>query len=326
MPDPVRVAVIGTGNIANQHLPVLRHLPEAQVVALCDTNPEMLRAAEATYQVGRTFDSVDGLMAWGAYDAVFVLVSVLQVARVAERFIRHKTPTFLEKPPGLYSTDTAALARAVEATGTPTQVGFNRRFYTSILAGRAALLETGPIRSVTVHADEDIERIWTNARFTDEVRRRWAYANGIHALDLLRFFGGDVRRVESHFARVRNPMPDAFTAWLEFESGAHGRAHMDHFAPGGGHRYQVRTAEAMLTSYEGFARAVLERRGHESVEFRLTGDDQHLKPGFPGQARAFLELVRTGGQPAFPAASIWDALSTMQMIDAIVQPEAWSGA
>ena len=39
-PDPVRCAVIGTKNIAGQHIPVLQALPEAEVAALCDIDAE----------------------------------------------------------------------------------------------------------------------------------------------------------------------------------------------------------------------------------------------------------------------------------------------
>ncbi len=325
IPDPVRIAVVGAGNIAGQHLPVLRHLPEADVVALCDADPEVATARAREFDVPRTFDSVDALIDWGEYEAVYVLVSVLAVATVAERFIRLGTPTFIEKPPGLYSSDTARLASAVDETGTTAQVGLNRRMYSSTLAGRAALLDTGPVVSVTVHGDEDIARIWTNPRFNDEVRRRWIYANGIHALDLLRYFGGDVARVESWHATRVNPMPDSFTAHLEFESGAFGRALVDHFAPrGAGHRYEVRTAAATLTAHSGFNRAILTRAGEDPVEFGLTGHDLNLKPGFPGETLAFLEAVRLRRQPEFPAATIHDALATMRMIDAITHADEWA--
>ena len=99
-PDPVRCAVIGTKNIAGQHIPVLQALPEAEVAALCDIDAEAVGETSRRFGVAQTFNSVDELMAWGEFDAVYVLVSVMAVAEVAERFIRAGVPTFLEKPPG----------------------------------------------------------------------------------------------------------------------------------------------------------------------------------------------------------------------------------
>ena len=69
---------------------------------------------------------------------------------------------------------------------------------------------------------------------------------------------------------------------------------------------------------------VLARAGEDPVEFGLTGDDLHLKPGFPGETLAFLKAARLRRQPEFPAATIHDALATMRMIDGISHAEEWA--
>ena len=342
----VRCAVIGTNNIAREHIPVLQALPEADLVALCDINAEAVALASDEFGVRQTFTSVDDLESWGEFDAVYVLVSVLAVAEVAERFIRSGIATFLEKPPGLYSSDTVRLADAVRETGTIAAVGFNRRHYSSTLAGRQALLETGDVVSVTVHADEigvllredqgygEPFKSGATQKFPSEVAARWMYANSIHALDLLRFFGGDVTNVTPLRKQYVMPIPDCFSALLEFKSGAVGRAIADHFAPPGtgiannGHRYQVRTKNATLTSGSAetpsLAGATLVRRGHDPVEFGLVGLDRRLKPGFPGESRAFLRAVQAGEPVSFPSATLDDAVGTMQMLDAITGADDWS--
>ncbi len=324
-PNPVRCAVIGTKNIAGQHIPVLQALPEAEVAALCDIDPEAVNATAREFGVRQTFTSVDELQAWGEFDAVYVLVSVLAVAGVAEHFIRAGVPTFLEKPPGLYSADTERLAQAVRETGTTAMVGFNRRFYTCLQAGREALLDTGDVVSVTVHADEVAGDKWDGSKFPPEVAMRWVYANSIHALDLLRYLGGDVASVTPMVRQRALPKPDSFSALLEFESGAVGRAIADHFGPKGtGHHYQARTASAVLTSVDGLASCTLERHGRDPIRFGLTGLDRRLKPGFPGESRAFLRAVRTGQPVTFPAPTLDDAVGTMKMIDAITEAEEWA--
>ena len=324
-PSPVRCAVIGTKNIAAQHIPVLQALPEAEVAALCDIDPEALGETSRRFGVAQTFTSLDELEAWGEFDAVYVLVSVLAVAEVAERFIRAGIPTFLEKPPGLYSADTERLAQAVRETGTTAMVGLNRRFYSCLQAGREALLNTGNVVSVTVHADEVGATHWEGPKFPPEVAMRWAYANSIHALDLLRYLGGDVANVTSLVRRRGLPKPDSFSALLEYESGAVGRAISEHFGPKGtGHFYEARTRNAVLTSRRGLSACVLEVRGREAVQFDLTGLDRRLKPGFPGESRAFLRAVQTGEPVSFPAPTLDDAVRTMKMIDEITGAEEWA--
>ena len=58
------------------------------------------------------------------------------------------------------------------------------------------------------------------------------------------------------------PKPDSFSALLEYESGAVGRAVSDQFGPKGtGHFYEARTRNAVLTSRSGLSSCVLEVRG-----------------------------------------------------------------
>ena len=89
---PVRCAVVGTKNIAGKHIPVLQALPESTVVALCDIDAQAVSTAAHQFGVDKTFTSVESLQAWGEYDAVYVLVSVLAVADIAELFLRAGTP------------------------------------------------------------------------------------------------------------------------------------------------------------------------------------------------------------------------------------------
>lgn len=310
------VAVIGAGNIAQQHLPVLKALPKCDLEYIVDTNSDTLTESADRFGIPNRYSTVDDLLGANRPDAVFVLVSVLHVADVVTRFLTEKIPTFTEKPPGLYTHQTRALAALASETGTPAMVGVNRRFYSTLLEGRQKLLDEGPIRSVTVDAHEDIDRLREWDKFPDEVIARWSAANGIHALDLLRYFGGDVAKIDSVQQIVEGPMPDGVTATLEFENGAHGRAAMDWFAPGD-HRFEVRTAGATLTSNRGYGTVLLRRRGKDPEEIALSDIDREFKAGFHRQDQTFLRSVIDGVPFPNPACTLDDAVKTMEMIDAI---------
>ncbi len=314
--DALKIAVIGGGNIAGQHLPVLKDLPEARVVALVDSDPRVLQNTADRYEISGRWLSHTDMLEREKPDAVFVLVSVLHVASVAADFIRSGVPTFLEKPPGLYTADTRELADLALQNHTLAMVGVNRRFYSVQLRGRERLLDTGPVQSVAVEAHEDVARVRANPKFSEEVLRRWSAANGIHALDMLRFFGGDVSGVTVAHRTVEGPMFDCCSALLEFGNGAIGRALMDWFGPGG-HRYEVRTEGATLTSTRNFNAATLRCRDLESEFLEPDDLDKRYKAGFFRQDRTFLECVRDGKALTFPACSLDDAVKTMEMIDEI---------
>lgn len=314
----LEIAVIGAGNIAQQHLAVLKDLPEAAVTTLVDSNPQAVEETAQRFGIPRRLEAHHTLIDQRPPDAVFVLVSVLQMAEVAADFLRAGIPTFLEKPPGLYTDQTRDLARLAEEHHVPAMVGVNRRFYSTLLTGRERLLAEGPIRSVTVEAHEDLQRIRDDAKFPEEVMRRWSAANGIHALDQLRFFGGHVTEITASRETVEGPMPDCCTATLRFEGGAVGRALMDWFAPGS-HRVEARSVGATFTSTIGHEAYIRYRGGHRE-QLELDELDRQYKPGFWRQDQTFLRWVLDGGELPFPACSLEDAVGTMEMIDAIVGP------
>ena len=315
--DSLKVAVVGGGNIAQQHLPVLRDIPEAHVATLVETNPQVLEETANRFDIPDRWPSHADLLEADRPDAVFVLVSVLQVASVAADFIRAGIPTFLEKPPGLYTGQTRELADLARQHGTPAMVGVNRRFYSVQMRGRGMLLESGPVHSVTIEAHEDLDRIRSRPKFPDEVISRWGAANGIHALDLLRYFGGDVSDITAVRHRVEGPADDCCSAIVSFEDGAVGRALVDWFAPGG-HRYEVRGEGTTLTSDRGFTSATFQCRNASPETLVPDELDRRYKAGFYRQDRAFLQGLLNGLPPSFPACSLDDAVKTMEMIDAIV--------
>ena len=145
----LRVAVVGAGNIAQQHLPVLTQHPGCEVVVLCDADPAVLaETAAASASAGRQ----DRRSAWRTscraarddLDAAFVLVSHRATVAVAGAFLEAGLPVLLEKPPGMYAHETGALAEIQARRGTLHMVGLNRRFYASHLEARAGCGSTGP--------------------------------------------------------------------------------------------------------------------------------------------------------------------------------------
>lgn len=313
----LRVAVIGAGNIAQQHLPVLTNHPECEVAVLCDTSPEVLAQTAARFGIGDTAPSLGEVLRRDDIDAVFVLVSVLHVAAIGAACLEAKIPTFMEKPPGICSADTARLAELQHRHGGMAMVGLNRRFYASHLEAHRRLLAAGPIVTVTVDAHEDLARV-SREKFPPLVLRRWAYANGIHALDLLRYFGGEVASVEARQTRYeqQSGTPDCFSAFVTFAGGAHGRGAVDWMAPGR-HRFEVRAAGMRATSLDGLGSTELAARGQPTVRLEPDADDKRYKPGFWKQDSAFLSGVRSGNQPSWPAPSLRDAHASMAMIDAL---------
>src|SRR5207244_11860533 len=71
--DPVRVAVIGAGAIAQvAHLPVLRRLPGVEVCAICDSDIGKAQALATRFDVRETFDDIEEVLKYARPAAVAI--------------------------------------------------------------------------------------------------------------------------------------------------------------------------------------------------------------------------------------------------------------
>ena len=124
----LRVGVIGAGRIAEgSHLPCLTRFADVELV-LCESAPERLAAVSQQFGIGATSADYHELLAPGRLDAVFVLTPPATLFPIARDCLAAGVPTLLEKPPGLTTAETRALAEMAERVGVFGMVGLNRRF------------------------------------------------------------------------------------------------------------------------------------------------------------------------------------------------------
>ena len=125
----VGLGIIGTGRIGQLHLDnVLRFVPEASVVALCDVAFEHAKAVAESRRIERVYADPQAVFEEPGVDAVLICSSTDTHATFIERAASAKKDVFCEKPIAL---DLATIDRALAAadrSGILLQVGFNRRF------------------------------------------------------------------------------------------------------------------------------------------------------------------------------------------------------
>jgi predicted dehydrogenase len=174
------------------------------VVVLCDLDPAVVQEVGDRFGIAGRSRSAAALAGRDDLDAVFVAISVLAAPSVISLFLEAGIPTFLEKPPGLYSASTAQLVELGERRGTVAMVGLNRRFYSTHTAVRERLAAHGPLRTISVQAHEDLAD--QPSKHGPEMSRRLLYHNSVHVLDLLRYFVRDGTTAHYTFdVRTREP-------------------------------------------------------------------------------------------------------------------------
>lgn len=127
--NQVNVAVIGAGRMGAVHARnLVRAIPEAHVVAVCDTRLDAAHAIAGELGIARVAADYHDLLADKTIAAVLIATSTDTHAEIIQEAARAGKHIFCEKPLALdLATIDDALA-AVNQAGVQLQVGFNRRF------------------------------------------------------------------------------------------------------------------------------------------------------------------------------------------------------
>ena len=197
---PLRVGLVGCGDISPMHLEAIAADPDATLVAVADVDLDAAMAASAHYG-GRAYADLDATLDGERLDVLHVCTPHHLHAPMAIAALQRGVHVLLEKPVATTMTDAEAVAEAAAAGSAMVGVCFQNR-YNSTSRRIRALLDSGAVgavlggrASVTWFRDAGyyLRRPW---------RGTWAQAGGgvlinqaIHTLDLLQWYLGDVVEV-----------------------------------------------------------------------------------------------------------------------------------
>ncbi|MGI8424308.1 MAG: inositol 2-dehydrogenase [Chloroflexota bacterium] len=182
----LRVALLGAGRLGAAHARTLASLTEARLVSVADPRPEGRRLAE-TLDARPLADPREAIDDPGV-DAVVIVTPTATHAELIEAAANAGKAIFCEKPIALDVETTVRALDVVERTGTPLQIGFQRRYDTGFAEAqrRVAAGEIGKVhllRSVS-HDPYPPSREYVlgcGGQFVDM---------SIHDLDVARFVTG----------------------------------------------------------------------------------------------------------------------------------------
>lgn len=128
MERKLKVGVIGTGSISNEHIRAYQKNPRVELYALCDINKERLDAMASQYGVTRTFTDMNELLALKELDAVSVCTWNSAHAPCAIAALNAGKHVLCEKPMSISAQAAIEMKKAAEKNGKLLMIGFVRRF------------------------------------------------------------------------------------------------------------------------------------------------------------------------------------------------------
>jgi predicted dehydrogenase len=226
----VRTALVGCGKVGQIHAAALRHLPESELVAVCDSDPA--RAAAFAERLGvRPYTDIDTLLGETRPDAILVCTPHPLHAGAVIRAAAAGIHALVEKPLAATLAHCDAMLEASRKAATRLGVISQRRFYepvqrmkSAIAAGKIGRPVLG-VFAMFSWRDESYYR-------SDPWRGKWASEGGgvlvnqsPHMLDLLQWFLGEIEEISGCWANLNHPyieVEDTALAMIRFRSGALG--------------------------------------------------------------------------------------------------------
>ncbi|MBI3919911.1 MAG: Gfo/Idh/MocA family oxidoreductase [Armatimonadetes bacterium] len=214
-----RIAFIGAGNHATQSLyPNLAHIPEFELVAVCDLVEDRALAASRYYGAPEFFTEVDAMLDCVSPQGVCICGPAEMHFEVGLQVLRRGVPIFVEKPPALTLRQAEELARVAADSNAWGMVGFMKRFAPANVVTKEFMAgETfGTLSSISlIHGCGPYDNM-----------RRMLLFNGIHLIDLARYFAGDVASLFA-YGFHDGASGYAVSATMQFASGAVGHLNMN---------------------------------------------------------------------------------------------------
>ena len=200
------IAVVGVGHLGQHHTRLLAAMPEVDLVAVVDTNPDRAAAIATKYD---TLALAETSTLLGSVDAAIIATPTTSHLEVALPFIEAGAAVLVEKPLAASVAEADRLVEAAAARCTLLATGHTERFNPAVAA--ALPLVSGP-RFIEIHRlgafpdrSLDIDVIFDLM---------------IHDIDvLLAVVGSEVVSVEAVGVNVLTPRVDIANARLRFASG-----------------------------------------------------------------------------------------------------------
>lgn len=126
--EKVRVGVVGTGSISNEHIKAYLKNPNVELVSFCDINATTLKAMGEQYGVSHLYASEDEMLANESLDAVSVCTWNSAHAACAIKALNAGVNVLSEKPMSTDVQSAEQMIAAAKANNKLLMNGFVRRF------------------------------------------------------------------------------------------------------------------------------------------------------------------------------------------------------
>ena len=305
-----KVAFIGAGYMAEEHLKVFSDQPEFEITGIYSRSIMKAEQLAEKYHVKFIADSINNLFKNGKPELLVICVPELELWGVFLGASSYPWKMLIEKPVGI-NVDEAQkfLSKSLE-NGVEVYVALNRRHYESTRIALEKLKSDSGNRFVHITDQEDLLAAKLSGQ-PEKVLNNWMYANSIHVIDLFSIFcRGSADSVQTVETKL-NASSYVISSSIKFDSGDFGVYNGIWNAPGPWQatitteksRYELRPLERI--TFQEFPSRVTKLIDNSDI-------DQKFKPGLFEQSSQAIFMLKH--QP-HTLPSLIDSMKTMSLIE-----------
>jgi len=208
---PLRAGLIGCGFISQQHIPAWQATPDAELVALCDTDRARTEARARQFGIGAVYDDVETMLASERLDCIDIATRPESHKALASLAAGHGVDVLCQKPLA------ATLAEGREIAGICARAGV--RFMVLEMWRHLPALKdlkqqldanlVGPVHALRLLGHRRpmnrAHPVNPDQPYFAEMPKLLVYEMMIHHIDGIRYLMGDVEAVYARMTRV-NPL------------------------------------------------------------------------------------------------------------------------
>jgi len=137
----LRIAIIGCGKVADQHVQAIQRTADCTIVAVCDGELLMAKQLGERFGISACFTDVDEMLRTGSPDVVHITTPPQSHYPLATKCLESGSHVYLEKPFTITAGEAESLIDLAERCGLRMTVGHNYQFTLEMLEMRRLVQE-----------------------------------------------------------------------------------------------------------------------------------------------------------------------------------------
>lgn len=315
---PVRLAIVGTGGMANHQAGHFKKIRGCKLVAGMDIDRDRAEAFCKNHGIPSAYTDLDTMLANEEIDAVTVVVSDAAHKPVSIKCLKQGKHVLCEKPLALNHAEAREMVRVARQSGKINMVNFSYRNWPAI-HGIAKLVKAGRLGDLR-HVEANYLQTWLTSPVWGEWRTNpawlWRLSKkhgsqgalgdiGVHILDFATYPAGAVDNVycklkafnkapRNRIGEYKLDANDSAVISVEFKNGALGTIHTTRWASGHVNRLYLKISGTKGTVEFDSEKSENTYRICAGRDVKGVNWKEAKAPAVPTNFQRFITSIRTG--------------------------------